>query len=197
MAEKEDAPDAGDGKKSKKKLLVIALIAVNVLGLGGLGAFVLLGSSSEAAAEAPEQGAEGAKPAEDEDGNAKPGKDKGDAAKADAEAAAAKADADTGDLGPVEMIGKFTINLADRTTSRYLRVVVSAELSSADTVEELKSRNAQLRHLTIAYLSSLKLKETQGAGALEELRGGLEKRFNNVLTTGTVRQVYFTDFVTQ
>ncbi|MEM6997160.1 MAG: flagellar basal body-associated FliL family protein [Myxococcota bacterium] len=58
-------------------------------------------------------------------------------------------------------------------------------------VEEL------VEHITITYLSSLRLKDTQGPGALDRTRAELERRFNHVLTTGEVEQVYFTDFVTQ
>lgn len=182
---KQETEDAGAAPKSKKKLLVIAVLALNVVVLGALGAFVLLGSSSEASAEAPAEEA----PAQDE---AK----KADAEKDGAEAAEAPKGADSA-LGPTEMVGKFTINLADRATSRYLRVVVSVEVSAQPTAEEVKMRNPQLRHITIAYLSSLKLSDTQGPGSLDKIRRALEQRFNHVLTTGTVRQVYFTDFVTQ
>ncbi len=185
------APEATEeAPKSKKKLLVIGILALNVVVLGALAAFVLLGSSSEASAEAPAE----TKPAEA-------------AKKAPEEAEAEEADDNTATpdlpkgpnsaLGPTEAVGKFTINLADRATTRYLRVVINVEVSAQATADEVKMRNPQLRHITIAYLSSLKLGDTQGPGALDKIRRALEQRFNHVLTTGTVRQVYFTDFVTQ
>ena len=208
-----DEENQGEGNKKKKNKAVPILIAVNVLTLGGFGAFVLLGSNQPAEAASTEQVADSEKAGDAKKGDAK----KGDAKKGEekkgakdakdeptedevtrAEAEAAKAASKGGgEIGPTAIIGKFTINLADRSTARYLRAVVKVELDSEDTAAEIKRRNPQLRHIAIAYLSSLRRKDTQGPGALDEIRSALERRFNHVLTSGAVKQVYFTDFVTQ
>lgn len=201
-----DEEKQGEGKKKKNKVVLI-LIAVNVLTLGGFGAFVLLGSNQSAEAAATEQTEGGEKAADAKKGDEKKSDDKKGAedakdeakdevARAEAEAAKGASEGGT-EIGPTAIVGKFTINLADRSTARYLRAVIKVELDTEDTAAEIKQRNPQLRHIAIAYLSSLRRKDTQGPGALDEIRSALERRFNHVLTTGAVKQVYFTDFVTQ
>jgi flagellar protein FliL len=98
---------------------------------------------------------------------------------------------------PTVDVGNFTINLANPGTSRYLKAVVKASVSSEQTKVEVEKRNAQLRDVIISYLSSLQLEETQGARAKEDIRENLRKRINNLLRTGEATDIFFTEFVTQ
>lgn len=94
-------------------------------------------------------------------------------------------------------VGNFTINLSDPGSTRYLKAVVKAAVSSDQTKEEVELRNPQLRDVIISYLSSLQLRETQGARSKEDIRENLRKRINNLLRTGEVKDIFFTEFVTQ
>lgn len=100
-------------------------------------------------------------------------------------------------LGPTVNIGNFTINLSDPGPPRYLKAVVKASVSSERTQQEVEARNPQLRDAILSYLSSLMLADTQGARAKETIRDNLRKRLNNVLRTGEVTDIFFTEFVTQ
>lgn len=100
-------------------------------------------------------------------------------------------------LGPTVDIGNFTINLSDPGPPRYLKAVVKGTVSSERTKQEVEARNPQLRDAVLSYLSSLLLKDTQGARAKQTIRDNLRKRINNILRTGEVTDIFFTDFVTQ
>jgi len=100
-------------------------------------------------------------------------------------------------LGPTATIGNFTINLSDPGPPRYLKTVVKATVSSERTQSEVEARRPQLRDAVLSYLSSLLLKDTQGARAKQTIRDNIRKRINNILRTGEVTDIFFTDFVTQ
>jgi flagellar FliL protein len=199
MAERKEveAKDAKGGSKG----LVLGLAAMNVVTLGALAAFVLLGQGAKPA-PAP-AGAEGA-PAAGHEAPAKEGGGHGEAAaEGEGEPAGpgegeAPAPADPGSaLGPVVDLGGFVINLNDSGATRYLKATMKAEVSSAAASDEVTKREPQIRDAVISYLSSLTLRETQGARAKATIRENVARRLNNLLTEGEVRQVYFTEFVTQ
>ncbi len=100
-------------------------------------------------------------------------------------------------LGPTVMVGKFTINLNDPGQPRYLKSRIDVEVSSGATSDELKARKPQIRDLVLSYLSSLSIEATYGAKSKQEIRKNLKKRLNSVLTTGEIRRVFLTEFVTQ
>ncbi|MEM1026230.1 MAG: flagellar basal body-associated protein FliL [Myxococcota bacterium] len=156
---------------SKKSALVPILIITNVLSLGGVGAVWFLGPQVTAPAEANEGGEETEDP--------------------EAESASGA------DFGIPVAVGTFTINLADQDGPRYLKVDVKASVSSEKTKEEVEHREPQMRDITISYLSSLTLSDTKGARAKEDIRESLRKRMNNMLQTGEVEDIFFTEFVTQ
>jgi len=164
---------ANDQEPSKKSPLVPILIITNVLSLGGVGAVWFLGPQTTAPAEAKEGEGEGA------DGEAEGG------------------EVTKPDFGIPVKVGTFTINLADQDSPRYLKVVVQAAVSSERTKEEVQHREPQMRDITISYLSSLTLSDTKGARAKEDIRESLRKRMNNMLQTGEVEDIFFTEFVTQ
>jgi len=158
----------------KKSLLVPILVVTNALSIAGVAAVYFLGTPAPQEASAKE---------EEEGADAPEGEDSPFPAAAE--------------FGiPVDM-GSFTINLADADGPRYLKVVVKVTVSAEETEEEVKYREAQMRDVVISYLSSLTLDDTKGARAKEDLRESLRKRMNNLLRSGEVMDVFFTEFVTQ
>lgn len=218
-APKEEAPAEGGAKKKGGNLLVLGLVACNVLSLGGLGAFVMLGGKGEpAAAHAAEgEGGEGAgageeaaagehgeKPEAKKEGHGEAKKEHGEKKEPPAEHGAPaehprKKEDHSGEPGSITSVplGAFVINLNDPMHPAYLKASLTAELASAELEVEVKSREPQIRDAVISYLSSLTLKETQGPVAKANIRDGVRRRLNNILTSGEVKQVYLTDFVTQ
>lgn len=184
MAEEESTSEEKSGGGGGSKLLIIILIAMNFLTLAGVAAFVLLGRSSpEPAAVAAAEGEEGA-----EGGAETDGEKEGDPEKPDEPAEV---------LGPIVKLGIYTINLNSMGEARYLKADIQAEVSSEETSEEVKMRTPQIRDMLISYLSSLTIKDTYGAKAKARIRDNIERRVNQVLVSGEVRRVFFTDFMTQ
>lgn len=221
-APKEEAPAEGGAKKKGGNLLVLGLVACNVLSLGGLGAFVMLGgkgepdaahaaegegheaAAAEGEAEAP-AAEHGEKAEAKKEGHGEAKKEgHGEKKEAPAEHGApaepsGKKEDHGGEPGAITSVplGAFVINLNDPMHPAYLKASLSAELANAELEVEVKSREPQIRDAVISYLSSLTLKETQGPVAKANIRDGVRRRLNNILTSGEVKQVYLTDFVTQ
>jgi flagellar basal body-associated protein FliL len=211
MSEKQ----ANEGKSGSSKL-VLVLVALNVITMAGFGAFVFLGGGSKSDAEAAPSAAEAGHGAKPEEAKAEHGKEakaehgKEDKAEHGKEAEAPKEGGHGGEApaegaaaevpdgeSRITSLGAFVINLNDPGASRYLKAVIKADVSSAAVAIEIASREAQLRDTVIGFLSGLTLRETQGPRAKALIRESLTRRLNNLLTEGEVRQVYFTEFVTQ
>lgn len=101
------------------------------------------------------------------------------------------------DLGPTAPFGPFVVNLDEPGIPRFLKLSTDLELDSKNAVEEVKTRSSQLRDAVILYLSNLRLEQTQGVQAKEEIRHNVHRRLNNVLKSGKVVRVYITEFMVQ
>lgn len=150
------------------KMLLVALALTNLLSLGGLAYLVVVGQGPGVSTAAP--------PLDD---------------------AVPPDSAPDAEVGPTVELGTFNITLADPGQNRYLKAILKARLGDADLTEEVKSRDAQIRDRVIDYLSSLTVKETQGSRSKAAIRENLKKRINIILTTGEIKGVYLTEFVTQ
>ncbi len=167
MADKDQNENAPPAGGSKKILLALGL--TNILTLGGLGYFVAV-KGADSANAATEQAPEEEKVVPNEFEK---------------------------ELGPTVELGTFTINLADASQNRYLKAILKGSVNTEVTQEEVEAREPQIRDVIISYLSSLTVKETQGARAKATIRDNLRKRLNNILRTGEIEKIYLTEFVTQ
>jgi len=91
----------------------------------------------------------------------------------------------------------FVVNLNDPGGKRYLKTNIELEYVTAEMGEELKHRLPQLRDLILLLLSSKSLDDIQTVDGKIALRRELIQRINQVLTTGKIRNLYFTEFVIQ
>lgn len=149
------------------KLPLIALALTNVLSLGGLAYFILTGGGDQASANTPSNVAE----------------------KAPTEEVEAR--------GPTVDLGTYNITLADPGQNRYLKAILKARVNDSGAVEEIDSREPEMRDRIIDFLSSLTVKETQGSVAKSTIRANLKKRLNNILRSGEIENIFLTEFVTQ
>ena len=91
----------------------------------------------------------------------------------------------------------FVVNLNDPGGKRYLKTNIELEYMTDEMGEELKHRLPQLRDLILLLLSSKSLDDIQTVDGKIALRQELIQRINQTLTTGKIRNLYFTEFVIQ
>jgi len=91
----------------------------------------------------------------------------------------------------------FVVNLNDPGGKRYLKTNIELEYTSETVGEELEHRLPQLRDLILLQLSSKGLDDIQSVDGKIALRRELIQRINQALTSGKIRNLYFTEFVIQ
>lgn len=91
----------------------------------------------------------------------------------------------------------FVVNLNDPGGKRYLKTKIDLEYTDEKLGDELKQRLPQLRDMILLLLSSKTLEDIQGIDGKIALRTELITHINQILTTGKIRNLYFTQFVIQ
>jgi len=155
-------------KKSKVKLIIIILIVLILIG-GGVAAyfFVFSGGQADTTQQNNQQSVQ--------------------------ESRSEK----SATIGPLYSFDTFIVNLSDAGGSRYLKVTMQVELSSSELEAEIEKRKPQLRDIILTVLSSKTYAEVSTAQGKLALKQEIIRRVNLVLTTGTLENVYFTEFVAQ
>jgi flagellar basal body-associated protein FliL len=104
------------------------------------------------------------------------------------------------ELGPIQSVGEFIVNLADPTESHYLRCNVVLEMdfgSSVKLAEEVDKRMPQIKDVIIATMgskTSIQLGDPENRDALKQ---ELKDKLNAILNRGQLARVYFTSFAIQ
>ncbi len=168
--DKDQQAGADGAKKGGISTILLAITLVNTLLVVGLAAYVVMGKSSAPASSSATEEA--------------PGDDGDQSAKEDV-------------LPQVVDFEPFLVNLNDSGVARYLRATIKVEVVGAADVDKVKARTAKIRDIILTYLSSLNLAQTQGTVAKEIIRKQVIKRIKQELPDMNVKDVYFTEFVTQ
>lgn len=186
----------GEKKKGSKLPLILGLVVLLAGGGGAAWYFGLL----------PFGG--GAEHAEDGHGAAAQGGDHG-AAAGDHGKAAAKPKGDhggggggghgSGDAGAGGMrpLDPFLANLADETSSRYLKMSLQVEFVDAEPPAAFDARLPQIRDVILTLVTSKTFADIRTAEGKERLREDVIDRINHVLAQDVVKSVYFTEFIVQ
>lgn len=170
MAEKKEVNEQEEPKKkSKFKLILILLIILIVVG-GGAAAYFLIFAK---------------KPAE------------GNAGQMAVDTTPKKPNAGGTQIGPLYSFDTFIVNLADPGGIRYLKVSMQAELDSDKLADEIEKRKPQIRDIILTVLSSKTYAEVSTAQGKLALKQEIMRRINLTLTSGAVKGIYFTEFVSQ
>jgi flagellar FliL protein len=104
------------------------------------------------------------------------------------------------ELGKLEKLGSFLVNLGDVEETHYLRAVVELEQnygSSPEFGNEIGNRKSQLRDIVISTLSAKTSEDLRTPEGKEALKQELKERINSVLAKGQIARVYFTEFAIQ
>lgn len=98
--------------------------------------------------------------------------------------------------GPVTELEPFVVNL-DEPTSRYLKISLQLELSNHEAKEKFEKAKQLVRDAILSHLSGLHVKDTLGAEAKDKLRTDLKDKAQKLLGEGSVKRVFFQEFVVQ
>lgn len=101
------------------------------------------------------------------------------------------------EIGPIYALEVFVVNLADRDAQRYVKIEVKFEMDTVKLQSELENRKPQVQDIIIEIISMKKQRDLVSYRGKNILRSDIMKRVNNVLSTGSIKAVYFTEFITQ
>lgn len=104
------------------------------------------------------------------------------------------------ELGPVQNLGEFIVNLADPTETHYLRADVVLEMdfgSSLKLLEEVDRRMPQIKDVVLSALGSKTSVQLNDPENREALKQEIKDKINAMLNRGQLARVYFTSFAIQ
>jgi len=173
MADNEETED--NGKSSGGGLLPIInlVLLVLVLAVGGFIAWKMM-SMEQPATEADKAGVE------QTDDTAIPEAD------------------DESDQPPVLMdIDNITVNLADTDQSRFLRAKIKLEVRNEESMAKVTENMVRINDLIITVLASKKFSDIRTPQGKYALKEDLIYRMNRIVGGKPIKNLYFTDFVSQ
>ncbi|UQZ89992.1 flagellar basal body protein FliL [Deltaproteobacteria bacterium Smac51] len=204
--EVEGGGEGGEGAPKKKggklKLIIIVVLAMAIGGGGAFAAMMFLGGSKAPETAAVEGGDTAPPPPAPGDDTAAPIEDpkKGGAEAASGGAAVGEGGEGEGveALGPQNIEFKpFIVNLNDGAGRRFLKLTMSIEAENPDLANEINLKMPQFRDTILLLLSSLSFDDIATLDGKMRLRNQMLNRINTQLTSGKIRNIYFSEFVVQ
>lgn len=172
---KGEAAEEGKGG-GKGGIVMIAAAALVSLGIGAGGAFFFAGSQVSQAPAAPVVSEEEA------------------AAATEAEMQKQASDSYKERLFALEPL---VVNVTGDGYNRFLKLRVELEASDVELKSEIEARLPQVRDALIVLLSSKQLSDVTDFEGKALLKEDILERVNDLLETGDVKSVLFTEFVVQ
>lgn len=178
------APAAAKEKKPKAKLdlfsvITIVLVLVNLVAVGGMAFFMkkLTGKVADLKTQVENVEIPEAPPVEVPPIEREPGKEIQPPIQ--------------GTLFPME---SFLVNISSEQGPKFLQTQMELELTDPTLEDEITRKKAAIRDAVIVLLSSRSYKDLRESGGIVKLRADIKKSINNLLATGKVKEVFFTQF---
>ncbi len=174
MAEKEkkkEEPEKKDGGKSK--LIIIIAAVVLLLGVGGGAAYYFLVFKPHKIEQQ---------------------KKKEEESKA---ASLIKPIPEEAKIGPMVEIKEFVVNIIGEEATHYVKASLTLELDKEAAVQEVGKRMPQIRDAILLLISNKTFTELQDTQGKNQVKAELKTKINSFLKTGSVNNIYLTDFVVQ
>lgn len=175
MAEEKKVDEEPKKSGSKLVLIIIIILLVLILVGGGIAAYFLLSDN----AQPPVNNAPQAQ------------------ARTNTQNRVTSRNSDLTQIGPVYPLDQFIVNLLSQNGSRFLKVKMDLELSDAKLTAELDKKKPLIRDIVIRTLTSKTYQEVSTGRGKEKLKDELVDRINSVLADGSIKNIYFTEFVVQ
>ena len=100
-------------------------------------------------------------------------------------------------VGAMLQVKDIVVNPSGTNGTRYLCTTVALEISNPLVEEEANAREAQVRDLLIEILSRRTVAELSSLEMRDHIRDEIERSVNQLLTSGNIDGVYFSNFVLQ
>lgn len=101
------------------------------------------------------------------------------------------------DIGILYPLDTFTVNLKSDAGRRYLKVTMSLELEGEELSLELDAKSPVLRDRIIRILTSKTLEEISSKKGKQKVSTQIMDTLNAMISDGTIKGIYFTEFVIQ
>jgi len=99
-------------------------------------------------------------------------------------------------LGPTFSLGDFVVNLSGTGGYQFIRASIVVEVDDQKVVSELEKRSPQIRDIIILTLRDQKIEDIEEPGA-RVIKNQIMAKINEVLTSGRIMNVWFTQLVVQ
>ena len=100
------------------------------------------------------------------------------------------------DIRPTYSVGDFVVNITDNPQINFVKASIVFEIENEKMIEELKKRKAQLRDKIISTLRSQNETILNEPGG-ETIKSIIKEKVNQLLISGQVKNVWFTELVVQ
>lgn len=97
----------------------------------------------------------------------------------------------SGTLYPLE---SFLVNISSDQGPKFLQAQMELELMDSTTEDEITKKKAAIRDSVLVLLSSKSYREIREPAGMTNLRKDILRAINNLLNSGKVKEVYFTQF---
>jgi flagellar FliL protein len=154
-------------KKGKTKLLVLIVVIGVVLGGGAFGALTVMGSSKK------------------------------EEKKAELAQADEKKDLGSEKTKRIVTLKPIIVNVRDTRLTRYLKVSIGLEANSDAVVLEINTLLYPVNDFLVDRLSSVRIEELDNTAGRNKLKRELMYGLNELLESGVVTNLYFSEFIVQ
>jgi flagellar FliL protein len=170
------AVTAAPPKKDMLGIIVFALVTIYLVSVGGMGYFMqkMWGRVQELSAATQKLATAGEEEEE--------------------EAPATGKELEPQNLGILYPIESFLVNISSDQGPKFLQTQMEFELSEPALEDEIARKKPAIRDSIIVLLSSKSYKELREPAGMKKLRQDLLKSVNGLLSTGKVKEIYFTQF---
>ena len=100
-------------------------------------------------------------------------------------------------IGPMVEIKEFVVNIIGEDATHYVKASLSLELDKDATIDEVGKRMPQIRDAVLLLISNKTFAELQDIQGKNQVKAELRSKINSFLKTGSVNNIYLTDFVVQ
>ena len=98
---------------------------------------------------------------------------------------------------PIYNLATLIVNLADTDGRRYLRSTMDVELRKPEDEQKILARLPQVKDAAIKVMSTRNFDDINSIAGKNALKDELVVKFNEVLKSESITNIYFSEFVVQ